>query len=132
MDTLSIHEIVQNYLNETRLTLRGFAEALMEKIVSDEEIITLSHAAVSAWAQGQSEPKTDLLTLILMRYKDWRFDFALACLAAKRPDVWGVGGGIWEVAHLLRLQNVALTDELIDEHTLTAELTEQLEEEGGE
>ena len=93
---LTCAQIVRNYLEATGLTLRGFAEALTEKLMGDDDT-TLSHQSVMNWRDGKMEPSTDFLTLILLSYRDWRFDFALSCLGVKRPEVWGQDGGIWEI-----------------------------------
>jgi len=95
-DKMTCAHVTQKYLEETGLALRGFADALMEKLIGDDDM-TLSHQSVMNWRDGKMEPSTDLLTLILLSYCDWRFDFALACLGVKRPEVWGQDGGIWEI-----------------------------------
>lgn len=93
--TEQVSDIVIRYLESTGLTLRQFANNLAHQL-RDE---TLSHSAVLRWRDGVSEPDTDFLCLCLMAYRDWRFDFALECLAAKRPEVWAIpSGGIWPVA----------------------------------
>lgn len=90
-----IADVTLRYLETTGLPLRKFAQALAVGL-RDE---TLSHNAVLRWRDGLSEPGTDFLCLCLIRYRDWRFDFALECLGAKRPEVWGIpGGGLWPVA----------------------------------
>ena len=99
-----ISEIVEMYQNKTGLTLRGFAEALNEKLVNT----SVTYSSVGYWKSGNVEPATDLLTLCVMRYRDWRFDFALACLAAKLPEVWGVpDGGVWAAAQELERRSKA-------------------------
>jgi hypothetical protein len=126
MNDLMVKEVVQKYLTVTGMTLRAFADALTCGLSHDGDTGP-SHATVINWRDGKTEPPTDLLTLILLRWRDWRFDFALECLATKRPEVWGENGGIWRVARELRRENVALTAELIGERVLTAELTEEIE-----
>lgn len=93
---VQVKDIVGEYLEISQLTLRGFSDALVENLHGD-----LSHATIINWRDGKSEPDTDFLCLVLMRYRDWRFDFALKCLAAKKPEVWGEGGGIWDVTRRL-------------------------------
>lgn len=91
-----VQDVVIRYMERTGLTLRKFADALALQIREE----TLSHSAVLRWRDGRSEPDTDFLCRCLLAYRDWRFDFALDCLAAKRPEIWGVpDGGIWPVAH---------------------------------
>ena len=90
-----VQDVVQRYLENAGVSLRKFAEALTESVRFDG----LSHNAVMLWRDGISEPDTDFLCLMLLAYKDWRFDFALECLAAKRPEIWGVPEGeIWSIA----------------------------------
>lgn len=90
----SVANVTLKYLDHTELSLRGFADALTAQLRNG----TLSHNAVLRWRDGQSEPDTDFLCLCLIRYRDWRFDWALESLAAKRPEIWGPDGGIWTVA----------------------------------
>jgi hypothetical protein len=92
--------VILRYLDQTDLPLRKFAEALTVSIRNE----SLSHVAVMRWRDGLSEPDTDFLTLCLVSYPspDWRFHFALDCLASKRPEIWAYpNGGIWPVAKYL-------------------------------
>lgn len=89
---MTVAQVVEKYMAETGLTLRAFAEALTESVQTD-----LTHSSVYFWKTGQVEPNTDFLILLLLHYRDWRFDFALECLEAKKPDVWGPAGRIWNV-----------------------------------
>ena len=99
-----IVKITEFYQAKTGLTLRGFAESLNEKLVDT----SVSHVSVGNWQRNQAEPATDFLTLVVMRYRDWRFDWALDCLAAKLPEVWGVpGGGVWAAAQELERRSKA-------------------------
>jgi hypothetical protein len=93
-------DVVIRYLNQTNLPLRKFAEALAVGI-RDE---TLSHVAVMRWRDGASEPDTDFLTKCLTTYAppDWRFYFALDCLASKLPEIWGLpDGNLWPIVQLI-------------------------------
>lgn len=75
--------VVEAYLEQTGLTLRGMANALTESVKID-----VSHESVHGWRRGSSEPRTDFLLQVLIAYSDWRQDFALACLQAKLPEVF--------------------------------------------
>lgn len=77
---MKISRFVQKYIENSKLTLRGFAEALSEKIEND-----LSHATIINWRDGKSVPETDLLIDIAAAYTDWRLDFALDLLNEKHP-----------------------------------------------
>jgi hypothetical protein len=85
--------IVNHYLDEQGLTLRAFADELNEKMGEKN----ISHVSIANWREGRYEPSTDFLVLLILKYRDWRFDFALECLAAKDPEVWGTEGAIWKV-----------------------------------
>lgn len=99
---MRISEITQRYLDKTGMTLRKFADELCQGLTLDQDVC-VSHVTVINWRTGRTEPGTDFLTLVLMNHRDWRFDFALECLMAKHPEVWGPNGGIWQVAKLLPL-----------------------------
>lgn len=82
----SISEIVTEHLNESKLTLRAFAEKLTEGLSTDG----LTHATIINWRDGNTEPETDFLMRCVAAYSDWRLDFALACLQVKLPEVFDV------------------------------------------
>ena len=90
---MNTSEIVIETLNESGLSLRSFAEKLIESLPS----VNLSHATIINWRKGKTEPETDFLEAMLVAYDpgDWRFDFALTCLQAKSPLVWGRDGVVW-------------------------------------
>ena len=93
-------DVVIRYLEQTQLPLRKFADALAASL-RDE---TLSHVAVMRWRDGASEPETDFLTQCLVSYAspDWRFYFALDCLASKLPEIWSFPDGkIWRVVQMI-------------------------------
>lgn len=100
-EPLKVREVVEYYLQQTGLTLKGFGQALSECIIPDGGI-ALSHVTILNWRDGNTEPTIDMLTLILIRYRDWRFDFAAACLAAKRPEVWGTGSELGDMVMALK------------------------------
>lgn len=85
--------ILRKSIDRSNLTQREFADALNERLNGDK----VTHTTVNYWLKGKTIPSTDFLTLVLIRYHDWRFDLALALLAAKKPEVWGEGGGIWAI-----------------------------------
>ncbi len=88
-----VNMIVSKYLDLNNFSLREFAAALNERLTANSSV---THVSVANWRDGKFEPATDFLCLLVMRYRDWRFQFALECLAAKHPDVWGYpNGGIW-------------------------------------
>jgi hypothetical protein len=101
MMDMQVKEVVGKYLIQSGLSLRGFAAALTERIQGE-----VSHPTVISWRDGKSEPSSNILALILIRYRDWRFDFALEALEAKAPEIWGRDdGGIWQVARDLEGKN---------------------------
>jgi transcriptional regulator with XRE-family HTH domain len=68
--------IVNNYLNTTGLSMRKFAFEL-----------GVSHAAVSNWASGKSEPDIYFLLDLLKKFCDWRREFAIDLMGIMAPDV---------------------------------------------
>lgn len=78
---MSVSQVVIDAMAERGMTLRDFANHL-----------GTSHATVINWRDGFSEPTTDFLTSLMLRYRDWRYDFAMRCLEAKNPRVWGDQG----------------------------------------
>jgi hypothetical protein len=93
---ISTAKVVEKYLGQTHLTLRKFADELCQGLTDDDDV-TLTHSTILNWREGRTVPGTDLLTLILLRHNDWRFNFALECLVTKRPEVWSADG-IWKLA----------------------------------
>lgn len=92
---MNTSEIVSRAIEEQRLSLRPFAEKLIESLPS----VGLTHVTIINWRKGKTEPETDFLEAMLAAYgpNDWRHDFALACLAAKSPLVWGREGIVWQL-----------------------------------
>ena len=92
---MNVKEIVDSALKLQGVSLRGFAERLTESLPS----VGLSHATIINWRKGSSEPDTDFLEAMLVAYEpsDWRHVFALACLGAKSPLVWGENGVVWHI-----------------------------------
>lgn len=104
-----IQDIVERYMEfgQVKGGLRGFADALNEEI--DNKI---SHVAVANWLTGKNDPATDFLVLLILKYRDWRFDFGLECLAAKDAEVWGrPNGGIWKAG-----REMATNGEMVEEN----------------
>lgn len=92
---MSVKLITNNAMNKQALTQQGFADALNESLVETG----VSRVSVSYWLNGKTEPETDFLEAMLVAYDpgDWRFSFALECLAAKSPLVWADGGVVWQM-----------------------------------
>ncbi len=90
---MNISELVKNEMSGNSLTQQGFADAVNESLVDTG----VSRVSVSHWMNGRNEPETDFLEAMLVAYDpgDWRFSFALACLAAKSPLVWGEQGVVF-------------------------------------
>jgi hypothetical protein len=95
MNDNSIAWVVMKYLVHQGLTLRDFAAALSQDLGDGFKI---THPTVINWRDGKTLPETDFLALVAIRYRDWRRDFALECLALKKPEVWSEPGGFWELA----------------------------------
>ena len=66
--------IVNKYLQSTGLSMRKFGKQL-----------GISHAAVSNWAAGKSEPDVSTLLNLRVAYCDWRLTFATEILNAMIP-----------------------------------------------
>ena len=66
--------IVNKYLQSTGLSMRKFGKQL-----------GISHAAVSNWAAGKSEPDVATLLNFRVAYCDWRLKFATEILNAMIP-----------------------------------------------
>lgn len=84
-----IKHIVKKYI--AGRTIRSFADSLSVNGTS------ISHATIINWRSGRTEPTTDYLVTLVTKTSDWRRDFALECLASKKPDVWGDKGSIWNI-----------------------------------
>ena len=87
-------KIVEKYKNQIGLNNAQMADQLSDGL---EMINPIKRQTVYSWNKGISDPSTDFLVLVLIKYRDWRFDFALDCLSAKDPWVWGEDGRFWEV-----------------------------------
>lgn len=122
---MSISQITRNYIETLRLTTVTFAALLNERF----ERQRVGVDTVENWLAGCDEPDEPMLIRLAMRSRDWRFDFAIACLSVLDPS-WVTGAGLAELVTTMRLESAALRDELIDERVLTAELVEQMEAEG--
>ena len=66
--------IVNKYLQSTGLSMRKFSRQL-----------GISHAAISNWAAGKSEPDVAVLLNWRVAYCDWRLTFATEILNAMIP-----------------------------------------------
>lgn len=93
-----VGDVVRNYKAES--SLREFAERLNQGLPDDKRI---TYASIGYWINQQGNPSTDYLINLLLHTRDWRFDFALECLCAIRPDVWGrPDGKMWRLAKQMR------------------------------
>lgn len=83
-------DVVREFLDVQRLTLREFADQLSEKMD-----VRLSHVSIIQWRDGVRDPNTDFLLACYNAYEDWRRDFALDCLLIKHAWLaeWLVEGG---------------------------------------
>ncbi len=77
--------VIRRYQRVRQLSDKQLIQALLEKIPDE----TISTRSMTYWKVGERRPSTAFLVQVLMKYKDWRFDFALDCLAIKHPDVYG-------------------------------------------
>lgn len=120
----SVAEITRSYLTNLHLNAVQFAMFLGAAVETE----TVTVETVCGWLLGASQPSKAMLILLAMRSRDWRFDWAIACLSVLDPS-WVTGDGLTELVMAMRLENAALREELISERVLTAELVEQLEAE---
>lgn len=77
-------DVVEKYMQETRLSSREFAIALNQDLVNN----SITHASVVMWSNGKSIPATDFLLAVYGAYTDWRHQFAIDCLQAKLPGAF--------------------------------------------
>ena len=105
METENIGEVVVKYLDQQKLTLRGFADA-----ISEATGLNLSHVTIINWRNANTIPETDLMISLLIHSRDWRFDFAMDVLRAKRPDIWGDTGELRKAMENLRTQLLPVQD----------------------
>jgi transcriptional regulator with XRE-family HTH domain len=80
-----ISEITRIERRRQGLTQEKFGEALCEKLPG----IDLSKQAVSNWELAAQTPGYLFLVTVFRSYADWRYDWALACLQAIKPELWG-------------------------------------------
>ena len=78
-------EAVKTTRKEQDLTQEAFASCLCEWLPG----INLTKQAVSNWERGAYLPDELFLVSVAIAYSDWRKTFALECLAALRPEIWG-------------------------------------------
>lgn len=79
-----INEIVKKHRKQQKLSQEAFGQSLCERLLGVE----LTRQAISNWERGAQTPDYMFLVAMVMTYRDWRFDFALACLQVLRPKVW--------------------------------------------
>lgn len=88
-----ISEVVSKFLQESGLSLRGFAAAFSERL----SMYPVSHATVLNWREGRTEPDVAWLLRVLGAYRgrsidgpgkpDWRQQFAAECLRLRFPEL---------------------------------------------
>ena len=83
MTEIMFQKVVKNYRERAGLSLRGFAEALNEKLINTD----VSHTTISTWESKPIEPN-DLRFFfeIIATYEDWRRAFAVDCFCEFHAD----------------------------------------------
>ena len=90
-----INEVVKTYREKTDLSLRGFADALNEKLINTG----VTHTTVNRWEDEKSpyEPDMRLLFECIATYHDWRAQFAVDCLRPMWPDLTDSGKVVFKL-----------------------------------
>jgi hypothetical protein len=84
MTEIMFQKVVKKYREDSGHSLRGFADALNEKLINTD----ISHATIANWENKPIEP--DNLRFFfecLATYEDWRRAFAADSLCAMFPDL---------------------------------------------
>lgn len=81
---MDISQLTKKYRTQAGLTLEGFGEKLSDQLSE----YTFTRQAVHNWESGNQRPEKYFLLLVMLRYGDWRRDWALDCLAVLQPDVF--------------------------------------------
>ena len=84
MGEINFENVSRKYRKGQCLSQSQFGDALSEKV----EKWTLSGQAISLWENGGSEPSFNDLFLVFLLYSDWRMEWAIDCIVAKRPKVF--------------------------------------------
>lgn len=82
-------EVVKEYRKHQALSVRGFADALNEKLINTN----ISFTKVSRWENIERayEPDLNFLFECFVTYTDWRMYFAVDSLKAIMPHVFASG-----------------------------------------
>lgn len=79
-------EVTKNYRNSLNLSLRGFADAINEKLINTN----VSHATVARWEDEEKprEPDLRLLFECIATYPNsWIASWAIEIISAMYPDL---------------------------------------------
>jgi len=85
----TISHITKAVRKGQRMTQSDFITSLCEKLPGVE----ISDKVVNHWESGRQAPAYLFLVGVVRSYGDWRYDWALDCLQALRPDLWGTESG---------------------------------------
>ena len=83
-----IAELTKSARKAQGLTMEQFGAALVETLPG----VDTSKQAVNHWESGRQPPSYLFLVGIVRSYGDWRYDWAMGCLQALRPGLWGGEG----------------------------------------
>ena len=86
-EKVTIADVTKGFMGREGLTQEQFSDALNESLVNTG----IGRVAVTHWCNSKNSPKTDLLLVIFVVYKDWRMRWALECLKVKLPEVFDSG-----------------------------------------
>jgi hypothetical protein len=79
-------KVTKAYRTSQKLSLRGFADAVNEKLINTG----VSHTHVGRMEQDANyyEPDPKLLFECLVTYQDWRAEWARDCFISMYPDLF--------------------------------------------
>jgi len=79
-------KITRTYRSSQQLSLRGFAEAVNEKLINTG----VSHTHVGRMEKDRNyyEPDMRLLFECIATYRDWRAEWARDCMKSMFPDLF--------------------------------------------
>lgn len=84
----TFQDIVKEYRRTQKLSVRGFADKLTEKLVN----VSLSGETISKWENDPNRaPDLYLFLNCVTTYTDWRMHFAVDSLKALMPHVFDSG-----------------------------------------
>lgn len=94
---MQTNQVVKEYREKQGLSLRGFAEAVNQKLINTG----VTYATVSRWEDEKRpyEPDMRLLFECIATYSDWRAQFAVDCMRSMWPDLVGSGKIKFRLAH---------------------------------